>query len=227
MSIPLDYMEGPFQMSTTGQRADAVRNRRLALEAATALLAEPGTTLTVETIAKKAGLGAATVVRAFGGKDALLDAAVSGLLEPVVQRARDFLDAAPEQALRTFLAELIAFQSAHHAINDQLNGLDLPATTALRAELVRVVKNMLTGARRNGAIRTDLDLTVTTTLIGETAYAIARTGPASQALTEAYLTVLMDGLQQPRGTRQTSATSTTTHQDPAGPGATSPRTPRR
>jgi AcrR family transcriptional regulator len=216
-------------MSTTGQRADAVRNRRLALEAATALLAEPGTTLTVETIAKKAGLGAATVVRAFGGKDALLDAAVSGLLEPVVQRARDLQDgaAAPEQALRTFLAELITFQSAHHAINDQLNGLDLPATTALRAELVRVVKEMLTGARRNGAIRTDLDLAVTATLIGETAYAIARTGPASQALTDAYLTVLMDGLQQPRGTRQTSAASTTTHQDPAGPGATSPRTPRR
>jgi AcrR family transcriptional regulator len=185
-------------MSTTGQRADAVRNRRLALEAATALLAEPGTTLTVETIAKKAGLGAATVVRAFGGKDALLDAAVSGLLEPVVQRARDLLDgtAAPEQALRTFLAELIAFQSAHHAINDQLNGLDLPATTALRAELVRVVEEMITGARRNGAIRTDLDLIVTTTLIGETAYAIARTGPASQALTNAYLTVLMDGLRQ-------------------------------
>jgi len=216
-------------MSTTGQRADAVRNRRLALEAATALLAEPGTTLTVETIAKKAGLGAATVVRAFGGKDALLDAAVSGLLEPVVQRARDLLDntAAPEQALRTFLAELIAFQSAHHAINDQLSGLDLPATTALRAELVRVVKEMLTGARQNGAIRTDLDLTVTTTLIGETAYAIARTRPASQALTDAYLTVLMDGLQQPRGTTQASAASTTTHRDPAGPGATSPRTPRR
>jgi AcrR family transcriptional regulator len=194
-------MEGPFQMSTTGergQRADAVRNRRLALEAATALLAEPGTALTVETIAKKAGLGAATVVRAFGGKDALLDAAVSGLLEPVVQRARDLQDdVAPEQALRTFLAELIAFQSAHHAINDQLDGLDLPATTTSRAELVRVVEEMITGARQNGAIRTDLGLATTTTLIGQTAYAIARTRPASQALTDAYLTVLMDDLRPP------------------------------
>ena len=57
----------------TGSRADAVRNRQLALNAAMALLARPDAALTVEVIAKEAGLGAATVVRAFGGKDALLD----------------------------------------------------------------------------------------------------------------------------------------------------------
>src|SRR5262249_2945386 len=147
-------------MSTSGgsgRRADAVRNRQLALQAATALLAEPGTPLTVDAIATKAGLGAGTVVRAFGGKDALLDAAVSGLLEPVVQRARALLEeTSPEQALRTFLTELIAFQSAHHAISDQLGGLNVPATTALRAELARAVQEMITRARRDGKIRSDI-----------------------------------------------------------------------
>lgn len=185
-------------MSTSGgdaRRADAVRNRQLALEAATALLAEPRTVLTVEAIAKKAGLGAGSVVRAFGGKDALLDAAVSGLLEPVVQRARDLLvETSPVQALRTFLAELIAFQSAHHGVSNHLGGLDLPLTTALRAELVTVVREMIAGARADGTIRTDIDPVVTTTLIGETAYAIARSRPASRELADAYLTVLMDGL---------------------------------
>jgi AcrR family transcriptional regulator len=128
-----------------------VRNRQLALDAAITLLAGPDTAITVEAIAKKAGLGAATVVRAFGGKDALLDAAVSRLLEPVVQRARDLLaETTPYQALRTFLGELIAFQAAHHAVNDYLGGLDLPATTALRVGLVTAVEEMLDGARRNG-----------------------------------------------------------------------------
>lgn len=183
-------------MAERGRRADAVHNRSLALQAAKALLAEPGATLTVEAIATKAGLGAATVVRAFGGKDALLDAAVSGLLEPVVQRARDLLaETDPVPALRTFLAELITFQSAHHAINDQLGGLNLPATTALRAELVQAVEAMLTGARDAGAIRTDLDPALVTVLIGEAAYAIARTQPASQALADTFLTVIMDGLR--------------------------------
>ena len=208
-------MEGTFQMSTPGgrgRRADAVRNRRLALQAATALLAEPGIPLTVEAIAAKAGLGAGTVVRAFGGKDALLDAAVSGLLEPVVRRGRALLEeTSPEEALRTFLAELMAFQSAHHAISDQLGGLNLPATTALRAELARVSQEMILGARRDGKIRTDIDPTVTATLIGEAAYAIARTRPASQELAGAFITVLMDGLRPQPPTQESSPSRRSPH----------------
>ncbi|NUW46245.1 TetR/AcrR family transcriptional regulator [Nonomuraea rhodomycinica] len=180
------------------RRADAVRNRQLALEAATALLSEPGASLTVEAIAKRVGLGAATVVRAFGGKDALLDAAVSGLLEPLVRRARDLLaETTPTRALHVFLRELLAFQTAHHGVNDQLGGLDLPATTALRADLVRAVEEMIDGARREGTVRTDLDPGVTTTLIGQTALAVARAQPPSQELADAYLTVLLDGLRPP------------------------------
>jgi AcrR family transcriptional regulator len=208
MHVPIKNMEGAFQMSTpvkAGRRADAVRNRRLALEAATALLAEPGTPLTVQAIAAKAGLGAGTVVRAFGGKDALLDAAVSGLLEPVVQRARDLLhQTSPDQALRTFLAELIAFQAAHHAISDQLGGLHLPATTALRAELARAGQEMIIAAQQDGAIRTDIDPAVTATLIGEAAYAIARAQPASRELVGAFITVLMDGLRPQPPTQATA-----------------------
>ncbi|GAA4859850.1 TetR/AcrR family transcriptional regulator [Kitasatospora terrestris] len=182
-----------------GRRADAVRNRQLALEAATALLSEPGAALTVEAIAGRAGLGAGTVVRAFGGKDALLDAAVSDLLEPVVRRARELCGhPEPDLALRTFLAELIAFQSAHHPLNDRLGGLDLPATTARRAELVAAVEEMLDRAQAAGLVRTDLEAPALTTLIGQTAYAVARSRPAAPELVDAYLTVLMDGLRPPR-----------------------------
>ncbi|QNE22112.1 TetR/AcrR family transcriptional regulator [Kribbella qitaiheensis] len=211
MQIPVDYVEGAFQLSIPTEpprRADAVRNRRLALDAAMQLLAEPGVSLTVETIAKKAGLGAATVVRAFGGKDALLDAAVSGLLQPVVQRAHDLLgETTPTEALRIFLRELIAFQTSHHAINDQLGGLDLPATTALRVDLVSVVEKMVDGARRDGTVRTDITTGIITTLIGQTALAVARSQPPSQALVDAYLTVVLDGLHP------TPASLTSTVQD--------------
>src|SRR5262245_3530478 len=109
------------KVSDPSRRADAVRNRQLALDAATELLGQPGAPLTVEAIAKQAGVGAGTVVRAFGSKDALLDTAVSGLLRPVVERAEQLLATGePEQALRTFLAELMAFQAAHHTISDQM-----------------------------------------------------------------------------------------------------------
>ncbi|MEU6479906.1 TetR/AcrR family transcriptional regulator [Streptomyces sp. NPDC047017] len=184
--------------SGTPRRADALRNRRLALDAATALLAEPGTPLTVETIAKRAGLGAATVVRTFGGKDALLDAAVSGLLAPVVQRARDLLaETAPGQALDLFLRELIGFQSAHHSAGGQLGGLNMPATTALRGDLARVLEEMVEAAQRDGTVRTDLDPAVATSLIGRTALAVARVQPPSRELVDAYLSVLLRGLRPP------------------------------
>ena len=182
-----------------GRRADAVRNRQLALDAATVLLTEPATALTVEAIAKRAGIGAGTVVRAFGSKDALLDAAVSDLLRPVVGRARELLGKAePERALRTFLAELMDFQSAYHGISDELRGLAVPATTELSAELVSAVREMIVGAQRAGTIRTDLKPDILTDVIGQTAFAIAR---STGGLADAYLTVLMDGLR-PAGRSQ-------------------------
>jgi AcrR family transcriptional regulator len=180
-------------------RADAVRNRQLALDATMALLARPGASLTVEAIAKEAGLGTATVFRAFGGKDALLDAAVSRLLEPVVERARDLLtQATPYAALRAFLPELLAFQVAHHAVSDQLADLELPAVSALRAGLVAAVEAMVDGAQRDGEIRTDLDPGALRALIGHVPLAVARAQPWSQDLADAYLTVLFDGLRPAR-----------------------------
>jgi AcrR family transcriptional regulator len=177
-------------------RADAVRNRQRTLEATKALLAEPDAVITVEAIAAKAGVGAATVVRAFGGKEALIDAAVSELLAPIVQRARDLMrDLAPDKALRTFLGELIAFQTAHHAMNAQIEALDLPATETEEAALRQAVLDMVIQARESGTIRTDLDATDIMTLIGECTYAIARSRTNSPDLATNYLTVLMDGLR--------------------------------
>jgi AcrR family transcriptional regulator len=200
-------MEGPFQMSTSAasrdprRRADAVRNRQRVLEATKALLSDMGAAVTVEAISRKAGVGAATVVRSFGNKEALLDAAVADLLEPIVQRARDALsESSPETAVRGFLLELMAFQSAHWIMGEQLRELDLPATTAQRAALRKAAVDLISQARDNGTIRTDIDATIAAVLIGEATYAIARSEAASPELFDSYVSVLMDGLrpQPPR-----------------------------
>lgn len=175
------------------RRADAVRNRALALEAATALLSEPGAPLTVEAIAARSGLGAGTVVRAFGGKDALVDAAVAALLAPVVARAEALAgELPPAGALRVFLGELMDFQAAHHGISAGLDGRDLPETTARRADLVRVTRDLVERAQNDGELRGDLPPGVLTELIGRTAFAVARDG--SPELSAAYLALLFAGL---------------------------------
>jgi AcrR family transcriptional regulator len=200
-------MEGSFQMSSppaSGEprrRADAVRNRQRVLGATRTLLADRSANLTVEAIATKAGVGAATVVRSFGSKEALIDVAVAELLEPVIRRGRDALsETSAQDALRRFLIELIAFQSGHWIIGEQLRGLDLPSTTAQRAALTEAVTEMVNRARDEGAIRTDIDPRVTMDLITEITHAIARSPSASPELAESYVSVLMDGLrpQRPR-----------------------------
>jgi AcrR family transcriptional regulator len=200
-------MEGPFQMSSPlasaepRRRADAVRNRQRVLEATRTLLADPGVNLTVEAIATRAGVGAATVVRSFGSKEALIDVAVADLLEPVIRRARECMsEHSAQDALPRFLIELIAFQSAHWIIGDQLRGLDLPSTTAQRAALEKAVTDMVNRARDEGAIRTDIDPDMISVLIRNMTNAISRSSSASPQLAESYVSVLMDGLrpQQPR-----------------------------
>jgi AcrR family transcriptional regulator len=203
-------MECLFQMSTSTtkhdprSRADAVRNQQRVLEATKALLSEIGTAVTVEAISKKAGVGAATVVRSFGNKEALIDAAVADLLEPIIRRAREALsEAGSEMALRSFLLELLAFQSAHWIMGEQLRELDLPATTAQRAALQRSALDLVSRARDNGVIRTDIDITIAVVLIGEATYAVARSESASPKLFESYVSILMDGLrpQPPLGSQ--------------------------
>jgi AcrR family transcriptional regulator len=166
------------------------------LEATKTLLANGAAAITVETIARTAGVGAATVVRTFGSKDALIDVAVAELLEPVIQRARYLLaETSTQDALRCFLVELIAFQSGHWMISEQLRDLDLPATTAQRAALTKAGAEMVNRARDSGAIRTDIDPSMTMVLISDLTYAIARSPSASPQLAENYVSVLMDGLR--------------------------------
>ncbi len=194
-------MSSPPTSGEPRRRADAVRNRQRVLEATRTLLADRTANLTVEAIATKAGVGAATVVRSFGSKEALIDVAVADLLEPVIRRARDGLsENSAQDALRRFLIELIAFQSGHWIISEQLRELDLPSTTAQRAALTKVVTEMVNRARDEGAIRTDIDPGVTMVLIQDMTNAIARSPSASPELAESYVSVLMDGLrpQQPR-----------------------------
>lgn len=181
--------------STGGRRADAVRNRALALEGAKQLLAEPGAALTVEAIAARSGLGAGTVVRSFGSKEALLDAAVAELLEPVVNRARQLAGAPDEDSLRALLSELTAFQQQHYGIDAQLAGLSLPQTTAQEAALHGALHDLLAAGQEAGRIRDDVPLDTAAALIVGAAHAVARASVPQPGMGEAFVLIVTDGLR--------------------------------
>lgn len=178
------------------RRADAVRNRQRALEATQQLLAARGSKITIEDIACRAGIGAGTVVRTFGGKEALIDAASADLLTPMVQRARDALvDADVEAALRRFLTELVTFVAGHRVTGQQLEELELPLTDALLSSLHEAVRVLVDKAQQAGVVRADLDAAAVTELISEVAHAIARPTMSGLLLPGHGVSFIMNGLK--------------------------------
>lgn len=180
------------------RRADAVRNRHRALVAARELLTEIGPRVTVEDIARRAGLGAGTVVRSFGSKEALLDAAAADLLDPIVRRAREAV-AADDVAgtFRGFLGELLAFVAEGRATGQQLEGLDLPATQARLQELRQAVAELVAQAQRAGAVRSDLDVATISDLISYVGHALGRRSGEGRFGPEIAVSFIMEGLQPP------------------------------
>ncbi len=91
--IPGALSVGPPQGRATGERADAARNRRLLLDAAQRLVREHGVdSLTMDELARAAGVGKGTVFRRFGSRSGLLRA----LLDHAEQKfQRDFMFGPP------------------------------------------------------------------------------------------------------------------------------------
>src|SRR5271156_2374714 len=120
-------------------RADARRNRDRVLEAARTSFGAEGWDVSLDEIARRAGVGAGTVYRHFPTKEALFEAVVFDRLAELVEEARALLDdldpgsafwsfverLAREGALKRDLVEALA----HEGIHLQLG--EAPIVTAL------------------------------------------------------------------------------------------------
>src|SRR4051812_10929719 len=98
-------------------RADAVRNRQRLIDAARELFAERGFDVTLDDIAKHAGVGVGTAYRRFAHKDDLIDALFEEELAKIVEVA----DAAaahedPWEGLVYWLEHLTEMQVANRGL---------------------------------------------------------------------------------------------------------------
>ena len=93
-------------------RADARRNRDRVLEAALAAFGTEGSDVSLDEIARRAGVGAGTVYRHFPTKEALFEAVVFDRIGELVEEARALLDDPdPGRAFSSF-AERLACEGA-------------------------------------------------------------------------------------------------------------------
>src|SRR5690349_17303864 len=103
-------------MTTTQLRKDAARNWERIVAVARDLV-DQGTPLQLNDVARRAGLGVATVYRHFATPEALLEAVAAPCLEALVTHGEQALaDTDPWRALASFLSHVVEAQVTDPAL---------------------------------------------------------------------------------------------------------------
>lgn len=142
-------------------RADAAANRTRLLEVAAEAFERDGLSVSLDEIARRAGLGPGTLHRHFPTKAALIDAALAERVRSLAAEVASFQQADdPAQALVDALATVVERGAASHALADRLRreSGDIDAAVAGPAsELRATLAVLLARAQDAGGIRSDLD----------------------------------------------------------------------
>jgi len=141
-------------------RADAVRNReRLLAAAATAFTSSDGP-VSLEAIARDAGVGIGTLYRHFPSREALTEAVYRAELAEVAASAGKLLDRHPPAvALRRWMDRYAEFVAAKRGMAESLravfeSGAVVPGDT--RASIVGAVELLLTAGAGDGSLRAEV-----------------------------------------------------------------------
>src|SRR5919112_6366490 len=102
-------------------RADAERNRRRILAAASTVFAERGLGVSLDDVAAAAGVGVGTVYRRFPDKDALIDALFEAKIQQAAQLAREASEIEDAwEAFATFMRGMGAMNAEDRGFKEAL-----------------------------------------------------------------------------------------------------------
>jgi AcrR family transcriptional regulator len=183
------------------QRADARSNRARILDAAQEVFGAGGESASTEEVARRAGVGIATVFRHFPTKAELLVEVLVQRFGRLRERAVELgADADPGQALFLMFTEIVSDAPGKIAIADALVDAGGASERAEQAsqELRAAVEVLLRRAQDAGAVRGDVDLPEFYALMVGMSRAGAHAQLDLEVRTRA-LRVIFDGLAAPRG----------------------------
>jgi AcrR family transcriptional regulator len=151
------------------QRADARRNRTRILTVAIEAFAREGLGVSIQEIARRAGVSTGTVSRHFPAKDDLYAAIVLDRAESLVATARMLAETQPPGAAFYSFIEVMAVEGARNrAIGDALAGagFDIQAAAG-RADqdLMGMWNSLLASAQAAGEVRADITVDDVKTLV--------------------------------------------------------------
>jgi AcrR family transcriptional regulator len=173
----------------TQLRADAQRNLGRVLEAAAEAFAAHGPDVSVDEIARRAGVGHATVFRRFPTKDALIVAVLRDRLEEVAALARAALaDDDPDAAFTGFVHALVEIHARDRGLYECFDRCQKEEEAQ---EVEALMRQLVERAQQAGAVRRDVDAADVPNLIG------AAIRSARDGRSRVYVDVVLAGLRSP------------------------------
>ncbi|MEV0845297.1 TetR/AcrR family transcriptional regulator [Streptomyces sp. NPDC049954] len=181
-------------------RADALRNRERIVEAAREMAVEHGADISLDEVARRAGVGNATVYRHFHDRAELMRQSVLSVMDRASRRAEEALEGAdPFEALCGF---------AHAAVEERVGALcsllsvtvdmDHPDLLAGRLGLEAGVEAVMSRAREAGQLRPDIgvgDLMMALSQLTRPLPGCSRVD--SDRFAHRHLQLFLDGLRAP------------------------------
>ncbi|MEU8297156.1 helix-turn-helix domain-containing protein [Micromonospora sp. NPDC048909] len=178
-------------------RADAQRNRQRLLDAAVGAFSQDGPEVTLESIARSAGVGIGTLYRHFPTREALVEAAYRNELAKLCDAADELLDRLPpDQAVRAWMDRFIDYLSTKRGMADALRLVIAAGSNPYaqsRDRLLGALGLLLTAGAAAETVRADVPAAdVLTSLSG---VSLAAGEPAQRDQARRLLDLLMDGLR--------------------------------
>lgn len=182
-------------------RADARRNHERLLTAAEAAFAAAGVDASLEDIARRAGVGIATLYRNFPTREALLAALLHDRIAELAARGRALADTAdPGDALDTWLEAMAAHAATYRGLAASLTAT-APVGTGERSmlsascdTLLGTAARLLARAQAAGQACPDAQVDDVVTIVHAIAWAAAQ-APADPERVTRLLTLLLRGLR--------------------------------
>jgi AcrR family transcriptional regulator len=180
-------------------RADAQRNYQRLLDAAVAVFAERGADdVSLEEIARRAGVGIGTLYRHFPTRQALLEAVYRDQVDGMRAKADALLGSdSPSDALAEWLRALSAFSSTKQSLTSALLetlGKDSELLSACSAVIYGAADDLLARAKEAGAVRPDADGKDLMRLVHAVNIA-AQHAPADPGQRDRLIGIILDGLK--------------------------------
>jgi AcrR family transcriptional regulator len=146
---------------TRKPRADSARNRQLLMDAAKAGFSEVGLNVSLEEIARRAGVGIGTLYRHFPSREAVVEAVYRREVEHLAEAVPQLLETSPAgEALHKWMHLFVDYIATKRLIAPSLGAAAGRSSTlyATSAELItRAISTLVKRAVASGDVRKDID----------------------------------------------------------------------